>query len=331
MATRPSATLAALALALATPALLGAGAAAPERVHGTVTAVDASKRLVYVHHDPFGDMPSMTMPFAVDAATLRRLHRGDTVSGTLGPSKHCVPALHVTAIVAPPAAAAPAAFVPVLHQGDLVPATPLVDEAGHPFSLRDLHGRTAIVAFIFTRCRDPRMCPLVTLKFERLQRTVDPARTHLVELTLDPAYDTPAVLARYGRAVGADPQRWTFATGSPANAGEVAARLGIDARSDPSAILVHGEAAVIVGADGRIADVIDGNDWTPEELQAKISALAQGRANPLLLVALALARNVGAMCGGGAGLPGWAWLAVFGAAAAAFGTAAYRVLRGIFA
>jgi cytochrome oxidase Cu insertion factor (SCO1/SenC/PrrC family) len=39
------------------------------------------------------------------------------------------------------------------------------------------------------------------------------AGVHFVSITCDPATDTPARLAKYGQAFGADPQRWHFLTG----------------------------------------------------------------------------------------------------------------------
>lgn len=36
---------------------------------------------------------------------------------------------------------------------------------------------------------------------------------HLVGLTIDPVYDKPAVLAQYGKQIGANPQKWDLLTG----------------------------------------------------------------------------------------------------------------------
>jgi cytochrome oxidase Cu insertion factor (SCO1/SenC/PrrC family) len=92
-------------------------------------------------------------------------------------------------------------------------APPLVDMNGANVDLE--HG-VSIVSFIYTRCPDPRMCPLVTAKFARMAKLLDGTPVHLVEITLDPGYDTPAVLRAYARAAGADGDRWTFATGQSA-------------------------------------------------------------------------------------------------------------------
>ena len=38
----------------------------------------------------------------------------------------------------------------------------------------------------------------------------------LLSITIDPEYDQPAILRAYGEALGADFNRWRFATGTPA-------------------------------------------------------------------------------------------------------------------
>jgi hypothetical protein len=60
------------------------------------------------------------------------------------------------------------------------------------------------------------MCPLVTAKFHRMAQLLDGTPIRLLETALDPEYDTPAVLRRYGAAMGADGRRWTLATSEPA-------------------------------------------------------------------------------------------------------------------
>jgi protein SCO1/2 len=51
----------------------------------------------------------------------------------------------------------------------------------------------------------------------RLQDTLVAERdVRLVSMTVDPAYDTPEVLARYAQRFAAHPQRWLFLTGEKA-------------------------------------------------------------------------------------------------------------------
>ncbi len=180
------------------------------------------------------------------------------------------------------AASAPAAqrFIPLLEAGDAIPPIPLVGQDGRRFTLADWRGNAVAVSFIYTRCRDPRMCPLVAAKFARAQHGIGMLPIRLVVLTLDPRYDTPPVLARYGRDLGQDPRIWTLATGSPAMTGELAERLGISATGTEPGTFSHTEGLVILGPDGRIAQTTFGNGWSAADLIADATATLPGRSDP---------------------------------------------------
>ena len=217
--------------------------------------------------------------------------------------------------------------MPVLQQGDILPALPLRDQRGLRTALTG-DGRTTIVSFVYTRCRDARMCPLVAAKFAAMQRALHP-REHvrLVTLTLDPAYDTPPVLARYGAAYGADPSRWTLATGDGATVDELATRLGI-ARSVPQpGVVVHTEAVAVIDAHGRIARIVGGNDWLPGDVLAQARSVDEHDASPLAALRLWLAQAA-ARCGSAAPAIGTAGVvALLGAFTALYGLLAARAMR----
>jgi protein SCO1/2 len=221
---------------------------------------------------------------------------------------------------------AAAAFVPTLQPGDTVPALPLVDSSGHAFSLEALRGNAVVVTFIYTRCADATMCPLVSSKFARLQSLIGTAPVKLVEITLDPQFDTPRVLRAYGAAHRQDPRRWTLATGAQGSIDDLATRLGIATRWTRPGTLVHTEAAIVLDRDGRIAQTIDGNAWTPPQLLAAALDAAGTRRAPLTQIALWLTGVIEA-CGGGGGsinvLEGLALLAIV---AGAIGTVLFRSL-----
>ncbi len=99
--------------------------------------------------------------------------------------------------------------------------------------VRELRGQDVVLAFVYTRCQDARMCPLISAEFGRLQRTIGTRPIHLVEVTLDPAYDRPAVLRRYATTFGADPKRWSLVVGDAEPTLDFAARFGIGAFPDP--------------------------------------------------------------------------------------------------
>ncbi len=225
------------------------------------------------------------------------------------------------------AAAPPDRFIPLLDAGDAIPPIPLRAQNGRPFTLADLHGNAILVSFIYTRCADARMCPLVTAKFGRLAHLVGDAPIRLVLLTLDPGYDTPAVLRRYGRAFGQDERVWTLGTGSAATMNELAQRLGIAVTTAPAGGLSHTEAAIVVGPDGRIARTIAGNGWSATDLLDAARATLPGgsdRFGPLrgwLSSALERCGSAGGALGGGG------MLAILAVALLGIGLVFWRAFR----
>jgi protein SCO1/2 len=101
------------------------------------------------------------------------------------------------------------ARVPEPQRYSTLPAFHLTERSGRPLSSGDLRGRIWVADFIFTQCGGT--CPAMTSRLARLRREL-PAAVRFVSFTVDPAHDTPEVLARYADAFKAGPD-WLFATG----------------------------------------------------------------------------------------------------------------------
>ncbi len=82
---------------------------------------------------------------------------------------------------------------------------------GRTIAKADLLGRPWAICFVFTKCLGP--CPTVTKQLHDLQARLKEYDVRLVTLTVDPARDTPEVLANYAKLNGADPEKWYFLTG----------------------------------------------------------------------------------------------------------------------
>ena len=93
-----------------------------------------------------------------------------------------------------------------------VPDFTLLERSGQPVTNTTLLGTVWIASVIFTRCADE--CPLVSSHMAQLKDALAAERdVRLVSITVDPAYDTPAVLTRYAQRFAAQPERWLFLTG----------------------------------------------------------------------------------------------------------------------
>ncbi len=247
-------------------------------LHGIVASVDPAHAQATIRHEAFDGMPGMTMTFSLDPRGVRQLTTGDRVAGTVDETTEPW-TLRVTADAAGPAQPLQAPFVPLLHAGSIVPDAAFVDQRGRARSWRDFRGHTTIVSFVYTRCRDTGMCPLVSAKFAAMQ-TLLPRNARMIEFTLDPRYDTPAVLARYGAEFGAQDPPWTLATGDPTTLRDVALEFGVGVAARRADTIVHGEALGIVGRDGVVRGVVDGNAWEPEAVAAEVRQAEGLASNP---------------------------------------------------
>jgi protein SCO1 len=153
--------------------------------------------------------------------------------------------------------------LPVLGE---MPEFELVTHRGEPIGPEDLAGQPLIANFVFTRC--PTVCPVFSMKMQRLQeRTADlgPA-LQLLSFSVDPAHDTPEVLAAYAERYEADPARWTFLTGDVDEMRRTV-RGGLHIAMEPGGELpdggqdiLHSTHFVLFDAELRVRGYYDSND-----------------------------------------------------------------------
>lgn len=122
----------------------------------------------------------------------------------------------------------------------------------------DLLGQPWIVDFVFTRCPGP--CPMMSSQMKRLGPLL-PDAVRRVSVTVDPAFDTPAVLRGYAASFEATEPAWTFATG-PFEAVRALAidgfHLGFSSEGSPEAPeITHSTRFALVDAAGQIRGYYD--------------------------------------------------------------------------
>lgn len=90
----------------------------------------------------------------------------------------------------------------VLREPRLLPEFHLVDQHNRPFTRDDLRGRTSLLFFGFTHCPD--ICPATLGQLALARRQLAAAGSgdtqvlpQIVLISVDPARDTPEVLAQY--------------------------------------------------------------------------------------------------------------------------------------
>jgi protein SCO1/2 len=255
---------------------------------GVVVEVMPAEKQVKIKHEAIpGYMPGMIMPFDVhNTNELAGLQPGDSITfriitttndgwvdriqkiGTR--TNNILPltgAFHFVRDVEP------------LNEGDRLPEYHLTNELGQAISTAQYKGQALAITFLFTRCPYPLYCPLMANNFAAVQKQLSsrstPANWHLLTISFDPAYDTPAVLQQYAKAHDADPQRWTFATGNPVDVRAIGEQFGLVFWSEQSGTISHNLRTVVIDASGRVQKIFTGNDWKPEDLISEMNKAAQ--------------------------------------------------------
>ncbi|MBI3402520.1 MAG: SCO family protein [Acidobacteria bacterium] len=255
-------------------------------LQGQVLSIEPAKKYITVKHEEIkGFMPAMTMPYEVrDEKVLDGLKPGDLVKATLvviSNGAYLSMILKVgEAPLEKPSAEAPmpsaSSGFELLKPGEAVPDGRFLDQDGKKRRFGEFKGSRVALTFIYTKCPLPTFCPLMDRHFAAIQKTLksDPAlgNVHLVTVSFDPATDTPAVLKRHAKTLDADFSHWTFLTGDRDDIDQFAARFGVsisralnDARD-----ITHNLRTAIINADGTLAKVYVGNDWTPEQVVADL-------------------------------------------------------------
>jgi protein SCO1/2 len=170
-----------------------------------------------------------------------------------------------------------------LGPGDRIADAALVDQDGAPMRVADLRGHAAVVSFIYTRCPLPEYCPTIEARLGAVQLAIKAdqalAGTRVLAVTLDPAHDTPPVLAVHARERHADPSVWRFASGTADAIDAFGRQFGLAVTrtsSEPSGI-EHNLRTVILDPDLRIVAVLTGSDWPASEAISALRTAAGAR------------------------------------------------------
>jgi protein SCO1/2 len=257
-------------------------------VQGKVVAVDKRGGMVILAHEAIqGYMGAMTMGFVLkDQWAFDVLKEGQTVRATLvvQGENAWLEGIVITAKAVPvDTTRAPAEAMHPPPPGAEVPDFPLINQDGKRIHLHQYRGKALLLTFIYTRCPLPDYCPLLSRNFAKIleQLRSDPslaASTHLLSISIDPEYDTPAVLRRYGLdcAGKSSPfERWEFASGSPEQVRKVAEFFGLSYWSERGQI-VHALVTALIGPDGKVRKINPGNQWQPADVLTDLRSWPRG-------------------------------------------------------
>lgn len=136
-----------------------------------------------------------------------------------------------------------------------------LDENGEEWSTEDLAGEWWIAKTIFTRC--PTVCMTMTPNMVMLQDAIlaENLDVNIVSFTVDPEFDTPERMKKYGEGYGASFENWQFLTGYTEE--EIAQFAGDSFKAPIVKIpededILHSTRFFLVNREGRVVRLYNG-------------------------------------------------------------------------
>ena len=249
---------------------------------GVVVSVNYQQHRIIINHEEIPDyMMAMTMPFKVkDTTILYRVQPGDTVRGTLAVSRSesWIEKLAVLSKgeVFESSSQAPAEmFKRIYKVGEKMPDFSFINQEGRRVRLSEYRGKVVAITFIYTRCPLPDFCIRMSNNFARVQKELgaDPrlaGKWHLMTISFDPKFDSPAVLKNYGKIYTKDLATWDFVTDSMKTILDIADGLELVTEDDDGGLIAHNLRTAVIDKNGALLEVYKGNEWTPIQLKKKM-------------------------------------------------------------
>ncbi|MEM7375287.1 MAG: SCO family protein [Bacteroidota bacterium] len=140
-----------------------------------------------------------------------------------------------------------------------IPSFRLLDQDSSLITEEVVAGKIYVSDFFFTYC--PSICPKMSQQMLRLHdHFLEEEQVVLLSHTVDPDYDTVAVLKEYADALGVNSSKWHLLTGDRDHIYELAAEYMVSAAEDPEAPggFIHSGAFILLDGQRRVRGYYDG-------------------------------------------------------------------------
>lgn len=267
----------------------GTAASSPKQysIRGKVVSVDQKDGVIALDTEAIpGVMEAMTMAYTLQNPSIAsELHPGDILTAQLQLVAQGAVLSNIVIVQQANLNVLPPVQYHVPQPGDAVPDFRFHNQSNHEISLRQFRGKVLVLTFIYTRCASSQFCPLMSRNFAHLDQLLaaDPGlygKTHLLSISFDPTYDTPAVLRSYGgaytgRYTKETFQHWDFAAPSAAKLASLLQWFDVAVSSSNGKIVSHSVSTAIIGPDGKIRAWYPSNAWTPQQALKDIQQIVQ--------------------------------------------------------
>lgn len=135
------------------------------------------------------------------------------------------------------------------------PSFSLTDQHGHLVTQNSLRGEPFIADFIYTQCTSA--CPMLTSRMVMLQRSLAEVGVRFVSFSVDPAHDTPDVLAAYAARWSEKETRWVLLATTDESLADLSTgfRVATQKTDDPKSPILHSDVFILVDGDGYVRGV----------------------------------------------------------------------------
>lgn len=153
-----------------------------------------------------------------------------------------------------------------------VPEFTFVDQHQRRITPRELRGSVWIANFVFTRCTT--ICPAMSARMVQLQRELAADELRFVSFSVDPAHDTPEVLAAYAERWSPSETRWILLATKSGELERTARAIGVtvEATGDVQDPILHSNRFFLIDPRGVVRGVYSSDD---EEALRRLAAEAR--------------------------------------------------------
>ena len=141
----------------------------------------------------------------------------------------------------------------------------MTDQDGRQLKLSDWVATPVALTFIFTRCPNPKMCPLMTAAMAGLEQRIESAgltgQVKLALMSFDPVFDTPERLKRYGTDRGLRFKSSVMLRPEADSFRELLHEFQIGVTYNPDGSIGHFIELILIDAQGRFVRDYQGDIW----------------------------------------------------------------------
>jgi protein SCO1/2 len=135
-----------------------------------------------------------------------------------------------------------------------------VDQDSTIITNKDVEGKIYVADFFFTSCRT--ICPIMKTQMLRVyEATKEMPDVNIISHTIDPEYDTVALLHDFAKRLGVESKRWHFLTGAKDSIYKIAQTSYFSTAMEDKTVpdgFIHSGAFLLIDKKGRIRGKYDG-------------------------------------------------------------------------